>query len=469
MKSISSFNDNNPDHINGQIGSDSANKGNYTPSYLANANSKNDEVTFTGDRKNKKVNPFKMLVLTLATALGLSGCTPATPVQQNSGSQAPESAVTETMNGAQESNDAAAGSGDVQLLDMEEGSIPVVSVMSTTTEGTDRVFPNIHFEKTSVEVVHNSSNEVDQCETLLELINKQYVEPFLNSGETPEALGEDEIDHIAREIIESNPELQEAIKDKYNLGDEDDAWMNIDNFDELLNTKLYDEFGITSLIAPDQVEIHGISSESPLYNKTESATTIYSTKNDTITLDNSVETLDELYAAFAGQYKDIHGNNADTTAASIATWLAIKDNQYNEDIFGDRLNDDGDRVDTVLLDILKGLDDGETIELKLPDAFGVNLTASGKPLESVSPEDAYHIVHEMSPTELSFTLDADKKVTDETQTQGVYDFIDILTYYQDPDTGELYAQKTEKEDADGNKYYEFTYNQNVPDLNAKAY
>ena len=469
MKSISSFGSNNQNPINDREGLTQSN--NYQAGYLAKDN-KCDEVTFTGNKKDGvKAKGFKGLLIALAATLGLSGCTPAINNKDVKATNEPQTAITETVENVSDA-DLQFTDDSVALLDLNS-NVPVVSIVATKKIHDEEVevkrYPNalaikddmFHDGKeynSTTHVVKTASNEQDECSTLLEAINKQYADPFIHNGGDPGDFTGADLDQIAREIIEGNEDMQKKIAEHYGV----DNWMEAD-IDKVLNDNLY-EMGIMEFQTPDIVEIHGISTVSPLYYKSESATTLYNTENDTIVLDNSIKTVEDLYAAFAENYKDTSGKDASTTAASIATWLTIKDNQYNK-AFEGKINNDGDRTDLMLLQTLSELGDGETLELKLPQTFGVNITASGLNIEDVSVNDAYHIVHEMTPTASSFTLDGSKKVMSDEDTAGLYDFVDIATMYSDPDTLETYA--TKEKDENGN--YVFQYNLNVADLNAKTY
>ena len=469
MKSISSFGSNNQNPINDREGLTQSN--NYQAGYLAKDN-KCDEVTFTGNKKDGvKAKGFKGLLIALAATLGLSGCTPAINNKDVKATNEPQTAITETVENVSDA-DLQFTDDSVALLDLNS-NVPVVSIVATKKVHDEEVevkrYPNalaikddmFHDGKeynSTTHVVKTASNEQDECSTLLEAINKQYADPFIHNGGDPGDFTGADLDQIAREIIEGNEDMQKKIAEHYGV----DNWMEAD-IDKVLNDNLY-EMGIMEFQTPDIVEIHGISTVSPLYYKSESATTLYNTENDTIVLDNSIKTVEDLYAAFAENYKDTSGKDASTTAASIATWLTIKDNQYNK-AFEGKINNDGDRTDLMLLQTLSELGDGETLELKLPQTFGVNITASGLNIEDVSVNDAYHIVHEMTPTASSFTLDGSKKVMSDEDTAGLYDFVDIATMYSDPDTLETYA--TKEKDENGN--YVFQYNLNVADLNAKTY
>ena len=470
MKSISSFGNNNQNPINDREGLNN-NNNNYQASYLAKDNAR-DEVSFSGNKKEGiKAKGFKGLLIALAAAMGLSGCTPAINNKDVNASSMPETAITETADDINESQ-LQTNEGQVTLLDLDS-NVPVVSIVSTKKVDNEEVevkrFPNalaikddmFHEGKeynSTTNVVKTASNEQDECATLLEAINKQYADPFIHNGGDPGDFTGADLDQIAREIIEGNEDMQKKIAEYYGV----ENWMEAD-IDKVLNDNLY-EMGIMEFQTPDIVEIHGISTVSPLYYKSESQTTLYSTENDKIVLDNSIKTVEDLYAAFQENYRDNSGKEISTTAASIATWLTIKDNQYNE-AFEGKINNDGDRTDLMLLETLGELKDGETLELNLPKTFGLNITASGVNIEDISVQDAYHIVHEMTPMESSFTLDGSKKVMSDEDTAGLYDFVDIATLYSDPDTLEPYATKEKDENGD----YIFQYNLNVADLNAKTY
>ena len=154
MKFVSSFNE-NPDHINGLKQNGPVNNGSYTPSYLSK-DSKTDEVSFTGsDNKHKKLNPFKAFVISLAAALGISVC--AAPAANTNAGSVDTNQPSITAEANETTTDALAVDASVGLeLFQNNENIPVVSVMSTTSEGTNRVFPNIHFETAAVDIVHNS-------------------------------------------------------------------------------------------------------------------------------------------------------------------------------------------------------------------------------------------------------------------------------------------------------------------------
>ena len=470
MKSISSFGSNNQNPINDREGLNN-NNNNYQASYLAKDNAR-DEVSFSGNKKEGiKAKGFKGLLIALAATMGLSGCTPAINNKDVNASSMPETAITETADDINEPQ-LQTNEGQVTLLDLDS-NVPVVSIVSTKKVDNEEVevkrFPNalaikddkFHEGKeynSTTHVVKTASNEQDECATLLEAINKQYADPFIHNGGDPGDFTGADLDQIAREIIEGNEDMQKKIAEYYGV----ENWMEAD-IDKVLNDNLY-EMGIMEFQTPDIVEIHGISTVSPLYYKSESQTTLYSTENDKIVLDNSIKTVEDLYAAFQENYRDNSGKEISTTAASIATWLTIKDNQYNE-AFEGKINNDGDRTDLMLLETLGELKDGETLELNLPKTFGLNITASGVNIEDISVQDAYHIVHEMTPMESSFTLDGSKKVMSDEDTAGLYDFVDIATLYSDPDTLEPYATKEKDENGD----YIFQYNLNVADLNAKTY
>ena len=472
MKFISSLGINNQNPIYDKEGPQEQ-QNNYQPSYLNGAKTNEDDlVTFTGNKKESvKAKGIKGLLIALAATMGLSsGCAPVNTNNMNA-SSVPASSVVQNVDethGKSQPGDTK----KVELLDLES-NIPVVSVVSTVMNDGENVevkkfpnilammddkFPNEEQVNSTTHVVRTSSNEADECTTLLEAINKQYTEPFVNNGGDPGEITGAVLDQIARELIEGNEDMQKAIAEYYGVED----WQEAD-IEAVLNDDLY-EMGIMEFQTPDTVEIHGISTISPLYNRSESATTLYTTQNDTIKLDNSIKTVEDLYAAFASNYADNSGKEASTSAASIAAWLTIKDNQYNE-AFDGKINNDGDRTDLMLLQTLSELEDGETLELNLPQTFGLNVTASGKSIEDVSIDDAYHIVHEMTPSESSFTLDGSKVVASEEETPGIYDFVDIATLYSDPDTLEPYATKT----LDENGNYVFQYNLDVADLNAKTY
>ena len=468
MKSISSFGNNNQNSINDMENHSESNG--YKAGYLSSKDNKCDEVSFTGIGKKVKEKGLRGLILGLAAALGLSGCVATSSIKGTTSASGESTAVTETADA--EETTVLTDSETVSLLDLDD-TIPVVSIISTVEDEdeevevkqfynvlaiTDDAFPETEQVNSTTTVVRTSSNEADECTTLLEAINKQYTEPFINNGGDPGEVTDAALDQIAREIIENNEEMQELIAEYYGVDD----WMEAD-MEDILNDSLY-EMGILEFNTPDVVEIHGISTDSPLYERTESSTTLYSTEDDTITLDNSIESIEDIYEAFASVYKDADGNSASTAAASIAAWLAIRDNQYNE-AFDGKINNDGDRTVAMLLETLQELEDGETLELNLPSTFGVNITASGKSIDDVSLDDAYYIVNEMTPTASSVTLDASETVESDTDTEGLYDFIDIATLYSDPDTLETYAEKIQ--DEDGN--WVFTYNTNVADLNAKLY
>ena len=470
MKSISSFGSNNQNPINDREGLNN-NNNNYQASYLAKDNAR-DEVSFSGNKKEGiKAKGFKGLLIALAATMGLSGCTPAINNKDVNASSMPETAITETADDINEPQ-LQTNEGQVTLLDLDS-NVPVVSIVSTKKVDNEEVevkrFPNalaikddmFHEGKeynSTTHVVKTASNEQDECATLLEAINKQYADPFIHNGGDPGDFTGADLDQIAREIIEGNEDMQKKIAEYYGV----ENWMEAD-IDKVLNDNLY-EMGIMEFQTPDIVEIHGISTVSPLYYKSESQTTLYSTENDKIVLDNSIKTVEDLYAAFQENYRDNSGKEISTTAASIATWLTIKDNQYNE-AFEGKINNDGDRTDLMLLETLGELKDGETLELNLPKTFGLNITASGVNIEDISVQDAYHIVHEMTPMESSFTLDGSKKVMSDEDTAGLYDFVDIATLYSDPDTLEPYATKEKDENGD----YIFQYNLDVADLNAKTY
>ena len=472
MKFISSLGINNQNPIYDKEGPQE-HQNNYQPSYLNGAKTNEDDlVTFTGNKKESvKAKGIKGLLIALAATMGLSsGCAPVNTNNMNA-SSVPASSVVQNVDethGKSQPGDTK----KVELLDLES-NIPVVSVVSTVMNDgenvevkkfpnilamTDDKFPNEEQVNSTTHVVRTSSNEADECTTLLEAINKQYTEPFVNNGGDPGEITGAVLDQIARELIEGNEDMQKAIAEYYGV----ENWQEAD-IEAVLNDDLY-EMGIMEFQTPDTVEIHGISTISPLYNRSESATTLYTTQNDTIKLDNSIKTVEDLYAAFASNYADNSGKEASTSAASIAAWLTIKDNQYNE-AFDGKINNDGDRTDLMLLQTLSELEDGETLELNLPQTFGLNVTASGKSIEDVSIDDAYHIVHEMTPSESSFTLDGSKVIANEEETPGIYDFVDIATLYSDPDTLEPYATKT----LDENGNYVFQYNLDVADLNAKTY
>ena len=472
MKFISSLGINNQNPIYDKEGPKEQ-QNNYQPSYLNGAKTNEDDlVTFTGNKKESvKAKGIKGLLIALAATMGLSsGCAPVNTNNMNA-SSVPASSITQNVDethGKSQPGDTK----KVELLDLES-NIPVVSVVSTVMNDgenvevkkfpnilamTDDKFPNEEQVNSTTHVVRTSSNEADECTTLLEAINKQYTEPFVNNGGDPGEITGAVLDQIARELIEGNEDMQKAIAEYYGV----ENWQEAD-IEAVLNDDLY-EMGIMEFQTPDTVEIHGISTISPLYNRSESATTLYTTQNDTIKLDNSIKTVEDLYAAFASNYADNSGKEASTSAASIAAWLTIKDNQYNE-AFDGKINNDGDRTDLMLLQTLSELEDGETLELNLPQTFGLNVTASGKSIEDVSIDDAYHIVHEMTPSESSFTLDGSKVIASEEETPGIYDFVDIATLYSDPDTLEPYATKT----LDENGNYVFQYNLDVADLNAKTY
>ena len=472
MKFISSLGINNQNPIYDKEGPQEQ-QNNYQPSYLNGAKTNEDDlVTFTGNKKESvKAKGIKGLLIALAATMGLSsGCAPVNTNNMNA-SSVPASSVVQNVDethGKSQPGDTK----KVELLDLES-NIPVVSVVSTVMNDGENVevkkfpnilammddkFPNEEQVNSTTHVVRTSSNEADECTTLLEAINKQYTEPFVNNGGDPGEITGAVLDQIAREVIEGNEDMQKAIAEYYGV----ENWQEAD-IEAVLNDDLY-EMGIMEFQTPDTVEIHGISTISPLYNRSESATTLYTTQNDTIKLDNSIKTVEDLYAAFASNYADNSGKEASTSAASIATWLTIKDNQYNE-AFDGKINNDGDRTDLMLLQTLSELEDGETLELNLPQTFGLNVTASGKSIEDVSIDDAYHIVHEMTPSESSFTLDGSKVIASEEETPGIYDFVDIATLYSDPDTLEPYATKT----LDENGNYVFQYNLDVADLNAKTY
>ena len=472
MKFISSLGINNQNPIYDKEGPQE-HQNNYQPSYLNGAKTNEDDlVTFTGNKKESvKAKGIKGLLIALAATMGLSsGCAPVNTNNMNA-SSVPASSITQNVDethGKSQPGDTK----KVELLDLES-NIPVVSVVSTVMNDgenvevkkfpnilamTDDKFPNEEQVNSTTHVVRTSSNEADECTTLLEAINKQYTEPFVNNGGDPGEITGAVLDQIARELIEGNEDMQKAIAEYYGV----ENWQEAD-IEAVLNDDLY-EMGIMEFQTPDTVEIHGISTISPLYNRSESATTLYTTQNDTIKLDNSIKTVEDLYAAFASNYADNSGKEASTSAASIAAWLTIKDNQYNE-AFDGKINNDGDRTDLMLLQTLSELEDGETLELNLPQTFGLNVTASGKSIEDVSIDDAYHIVHEMTPSESSFTLDGSKVIANEEETPGIYDFVDIATLYSDPDTLEPYATKT----LDENGNYVFQYNLDVADLNAKTY
>ena len=237
----------------------------------------------------------------------------------------------------------------------------------------------------------------------------------------------------------------------------------------ILDDKIF-EWGISTFSTPDKVEIQGISTISPKYQKTDSKTVVYSTEGEgqVLKLSNKVKTPEELFSIFASLYKDAEGNPANATAASIATWLTIKNNQYI-DAFKGKINNDFDRTDEMLLSVLGDLDDGKTIELKLPSNFAVNYMASGKKVDDISTDKAYHRVHEMSPSETHITIDGNKQVNNCNSIPGAYHYTDILMYYFDPDTGEKIGDKVKTENDDGTISYNFEYNHNVADLNAKAY
>ena len=472
MKFISSLGINNQNPIYDKEGPQEQ-QNNYQPSYLNGAKTNEDDlVTFTGNKKESvKAKGIKGLLIALAATMGLSsGCAPVNTNNMDA-SSVPASSVVQNVDethGKSQPGDTK----KVELLDLES-NIPVVSVVSTVMNDGENVevkkfpnilammddkFPNEEQVNSTTHVVRTSSNEADECTTLLEAINKQYTEPFVNNGGDPGEITGAVLDQIARELIEGNEDMQKAIAEYYGV----ENWQEAD-IEAVLNDDLY-EMGIMEFQTPDTVEIHGISTISPLYNRSESATTLYTTQNDTIKLDNSIKTVEDLYAAFASNYADNSGKEASTSAASIATWLTIKDNQYNE-AFDGKINNDGDRTDLMLLQTLSELEDGETLELNLPQTFGLNVTASGKSIEDVSIDDAYHIVHEMTPSESSFTLDGSKVIANEEETPGIYDFVDIATLYSDPDTLEPYATKT----LDENGNYVFQYNLDVADLNAKTY
>ena len=472
MKFISSLGINNQNPIYDKEGPQEQ-QNNYQPSYLNGAKTNEDDlVTFTGNKKESvKAKGIKGLLIALAATMGLSsGCAPVNTNNMDT-SSVPASSITQNVDethGKSQPGDTK----KVELLDLES-NIPVVSVVSTVMNDGENVevkkfpnilammddkFPNEEQVNSTTHVVRTSSNEADECTTLLEAINKQYTEPFVNNGGDPGEITGAVLDQIARELIEGNEDMQKAIAEYYGV----ENWQEAD-IEAVLNDDLY-EIGIMEFQTPDTVEIHGISTISPLYNRSESATTLYTTQNDTIKLDNSIKTVEDLYAAFASNYADNSGKEASTSAASIAAWLTIKDNQYNE-AFDGKINNDGDRTDLMLLQTLSELEDGETLELNLPQTFGLNVTASGKSIEDVSIDDAYHIVHEMTPSESSFTLDGSKVVASEEETPGIYDFVDIATLYSDPDTLEPYATKT----LDENGNYVFQYNLDVADLNAKTY
>ena len=472
MKFISSLGINNQNPIYDKEGPQEQ-QNNYQPSYLNGAKTNEDDlVTFTGNKKESvKAKGIKGLLIALAATMGLSsGCAPVNTNNMDT-SSVPASSVVQNVDethGKSQPGDTK----KVELLDLES-NIPVVSVVSTVMNDGENVevkkfpnilammddkFPNEEQVNSTTHVVRTSSNEADECTTLLEAINKQYTEPFVNNGGDPGEITGAVLDQIARELIEGNEDMQKAIAEYYGV----ENWQEAD-IEAVLNDDLY-EMGIMEFQTPDTVEIHGISTISPLYNRSESATTLYTTQNDTIKLDNSIKTVEDLYAAFASNYADNSGKEASTSAASIAAWLTIKDNQYNE-AFDGKINNDGDRTDLMLLQTLSELEDGETLELNLPQTFGLNVTASGKSIEDVSIDDAYHIVHEMTPSESSFTLDGSKVVASEEETPGIYDFVDIATLYSDPDTLEPYATKT----LDENGNYVFQYNLDVADLNAKTY
>ena len=472
MKFISSLGINNQNPIYDKEGPQEQ-QNNYQPSYLNGAKTNEDDlVTFTGNKKESvKAKGIKGLLIALAATMGLSsGCAPVNTNNMDT-SSVPASSITQNVDethGKSQPGDTK----KVELLDLES-NIPVVSVVSTVMNDGENVevkkfpnilammddkFPNEEQVNSTTHVVRTSSNEADECTTLLEAINKQYTEPFVNNGGDPGEITGAVLDQIAREVIEGNEDMQKAIAEYYGV----ENWQEAD-IEAVLNDDLY-EMGIMEFQTPDTVEIHGISTISPLYNRSESATTLYTTQNDTIKLDNSIKTVEDLYAAFASNYADNSGKEASTSAASIAAWLTIKDNQYNE-AFDGKINNDGDRTDLMLLQTLSELEDGETLELNLPQTFGLNVTASGKSIEDVSIDDAYHIVHEMTPSESSFTLDGSKVIANEEETPGIYDFVDIATLYSDPDTLEPYATKT----LDENGNYVFQYNLDVADLNAKTY
>ncbi len=472
MKFISSLGINNQNPIYDKEGPQEQ-QNNYQPSYLNGAKTNEDDlVTFTGNKKESvKAKGIKGLLIALAATMGLSsGCAPVNTNNMDT-SSVPASSVVQNVDethGKSQPGDTK----KVELLDLES-NIPVVSVVSTVMNDGENVevkkfpnilammddkFPNEEQVNSTTHVVRTSSNEADECTTLLEAINKQYTEPFVNNGGDPGEITGAVLDQIARELIEGNEDMQKAIAEYYGV----ENWQEAD-IEAVLNDDLY-EMGIMEFQTPDTVEIHGISTISPLYNRSESATTLYTTQNDTIKLDNSIKTVEDLYAAFASNYADNSGKEASTSAASIAAWLTIKDNQYNE-AFDGKINNDGDRTDLMLLQTLSELEDGETLELNLPQTFGLNVTASGKSIEDVSIDDAYHIVHEMTPSESSFTLDGSKVIASEEETPGIYDFVDIATLYSDPDTLEPYATKT----LDENGNYVFQYNLDVADLNAKTY
>ncbi len=441
------------------------NKTKYSPSYLASQN-KADAVSFQGKQQNIKRGVAAALAALLGIGAAACEATKSTEVAASS-SEVDEQAATQ---------DTASVNSDFKVFDTDK-TIDVVSIMSTVKDDDEkletRVLPNalriIDDEipggpqnNSTTYVVRTHTNEADTCTNLREAINKQYVEPFKKNGDKIEEVKEDELHQIAREIIENNEDMQKAIEKAYGT----DNWMSV-SAESLLDDDIY-EWGVTEFNTPDVVEIHPISTVSNLYDKSESKTTIYSTNAKTLSFDNSIKTVEDLYSKFASVYKDADGNSAGATASSVATWLTIRNNQYNE-AFSGKINNDGDRTDLMLLDTLKDLKDGETLTLDIPSAFGVNLTASGKSVDGLSEGRGYHIIHEMSPSDTNFTLDSDKVIKDCEDTKDVYDFIDILTYYYDPDTGEKLADKIEVEDEDGNKTYEFTYNTNVADLNAKAY
>ena len=472
MKFISSLGINNQNPIYDKEGPQEQ-QNNYQPSYLNGAKTNEDDlVTFTGNKKESvKAKGIKGLLIALAATMGLSsGCAPVNTNNMDA-SSVPASSVVQNVDETHGKSQPA-DTKKVELLDLES-NIPVVSVVSTVMNDGENVevkkfpnilammddkFPNEEQVNSTTHVVRTSSNEADECTTLLEAINKQYTEPFVNNGGDPGEITGAVLDQIARELIEGNEDMQKAIAEYYGV----ENWQEAD-IEAVLNDDLY-EMGIMEFQTPDTVEIHGISTISPLYNRSESATTLYTTQNDTIKLDNSIKTVEDLYAAFASNYADNSGKEASTSAASIATWLTIKDNQYNE-AFDGKINNDGDRTDLMLLQTLSELEDGETLELNLPQTFGLNVTASGKSIEDVSIDDAYHIVHEMTPSESSFTLDGSKVIANEEETPGIYDFVDIATLYSDPDTLEPYATKT----LDENGNYVFQYNLDVADLNAKTY
>lgn len=470
MKSVSSFG-NNQNPINDR--ESLAGNGGYQPSYLAKAG-KNDEVSFSGKRAEAaKAKGFKGMLIGLAALLGLTGC--SGPVQNISSPTSANSVIAETQ--PQENLEETKDNASIVPF---ESSVPVVTIISTEQSDDvgveDKEYPSIlaimddhHPEggeaNSTVKVINGPTNEVDECQTLLESINKVYTEPFINNGGDPGEVEGAVLDQIAAELIENNEDMQKKIAEYFEV----DNWKEADIHD-VLDADLY-EMGVTEFSVPDIVKIHGVSTVSHLYDKSESASVAYGTSDDTIVLDNSIKTLEDLYAAFAEKYADVDGNQAGATAASLATLLTIEDNQYNE-AFDGKINNDGDRTAPMLLKTLSELGDGETLELEIPDTVIVNLTTSGKALGSVPTDTAYHMIHQMTPSETSFTLPESvsdlaglKNDDPECMTGAPYDFVDIAMYYSDMDTLEPYATKTQ--DEDGN--YVFKFNTNVADLNAKTY